>query len=209
MALITATEYKTWAGISGTDLDTWLTAVLPQAQDYAEAWCDRNFESAERTEYYDGHGTETIQLRSPPVTAVGSVSYRSGVSAGVATFTAFDSGTYWFDQTSGLLTRFSSFDVFPSTIDRYERAVWPESVRGLKVVYTGGYGAGGGPAVPSGLKLAMFRMIDFLRGQRGRDGSMQSETMGSYSYTRAALAATVSDDRMYEFGFGQYRKGMA
>lgn len=206
MAVITAAEYKTDAGISGSDLDTWLAAVIPQAQSRAEEWCDRNFDLAARTEYYDGMGVGTIQLRTYPVTVLTSVSYLSGVSSGTPSFTAFDSGSYWFDAASGELHRYSAFDAFPDAIDREGRAVWPDGGGAdiIKVVYTAGYST-----MPDGLKLAMFRLIDYLRGLRGRDGAMQSESMGSYSYTRAPLAGTVDDDLMWSFGFGPYRKGVA
>lgn len=196
MAVITATEYKTWAGIGGTDLDTWLAAVIAQAQDFAERWCDRNFESAERTEYYDGHGGETIQLRSTPVTAISSVSYISGVSSGAATYTAYATDSYWVDST-GILSRYSAFDAWDEAGDR---AIWPEGVRNIKVVYTGGWST-----IPEGLKLAVFHLIDYLKDLRGKSPGLQSESMGNYSYTRAQMSATVTDDLMYQFGFGPFR----
>lgn len=208
MAVITAAEYKTWAGVSGTALDSWLTQTIPEAQAFAETWCDRGFDTATRTEYYDGHGTPDIQLRSTPVTTLTSVSYISGVASGAASFTAFDSSSYFVDQDSGVLQRASAFDAFETTFDRYDRPIWPEGIRNIKVVYVGGYGAIGGPAMPSGLKLATYRLVDYLRNERGRSGEMQSETMGSYSYTRASIAGVVTDELMGKFGFGLYRRGL-
>jgi len=204
MPVITQADYKTWAGITGSDLDAWLALILPAAQSRAEEWCDREFDSKSRTEFYDSFGAGSIQLRSTPVTAVESVSYLSGTSSGVPSYTAFDSSSYWFDGDSGLLSRFTAFDVFPSKLDRDGTPVWPEGTRGIKVVYTGGY-----TDAPDGLKLAMYSLVDNLRAKRGKGAMMQSESMGSYSYTRAALTSETTDQLMREFGFTPYRRGMA
>lgn len=206
MAVVTDTEYKTWAGTSGTALDSWLAQVIDEAQGFAEEWCGRQFESGTKTEYYDGLGATTIEVRSPPINSLTSVSYLSGVSSGAPSYTAFDSGSYWYDSSSGILSRYNSFDAFQDTTDIFGRSVWPDGCKNIRVIYDGGYGSQGGAAVPDALKLAMYRFLDFLRELRGKSGSLQSETMGSYSYTRASISATVGDDRMYEFGFGPYRR---
>lgn len=196
MAICTAAEYKTWAGISGTDLDTWLAAVIAQAQDGAEEWCGRGFDSAARTEYYSGTGTTDMSLRTTPVTTLTSVSYLSSVSAGVASFTAFDGGTYYFDGDSGLLVRYSAFDAFDDA-----NPVWPDGTRNIKVVYTAGYST-----IPDGLKLAGFRLIDYLRDMRGKSGGLQSESMGSYSYTLAAVSPGEADELYVRFGFLPWKR---
>jgi len=204
MAVITNTEYKTYAGITGSDLDTVITNLIAELTAKAERYTNRTFEQATLTETYDGDDSQLIQLRSPPIGTLTSVSTLddSGNS------TALDSTTYRVNTLNGWLHRLPVSDPSRITTDAYgsyetignlSGVRFPRGHQNVVVVYQGGWAT-----IPDDLKLAYYRMLDALLPQRGQDLSLSSESMGSYSWTRGGLDAL---EGLMEEHFGPFRLG--
>jgi len=193
MALTTVSAYKTYAGITGSGSDAVLAVLLSQASAVLRRMTGRDlsngFESASRTEYYDGKDAETIQLREWPVTSItsvkyvnddgstetiGSTEYRVNTLTGVLSMLGSVRGRFIVNATGGLNS--PEFGVSP----RFDAGF-----QNVQVVYTGGYSS-----IPADLELAVFRLMDVGYSQRGRDSSKQSESIGDYSYTMYAAAET-------------------
>lgn len=184
-SLISIAEYKVWSGISGTSQDALLTVLVDAVSMEVRRWCDRNttngFESMSRTERYDGNDEQTIQLMEWPVTAVTSVTvYTAGGDTDV-----LDADTYRFDGDSGVLSRIdprlARFPVtaFGTVNSTFSVQPWFErGFNNIEVVYTGGYAT-----IPADLKMACYRLTDLAYTARGRNMGIQSESLGSYSYT--------------------------
>jgi len=157
MALVTASEYKTSRGVSGTDYDTRIGEAIDVASARVREYCGRSssngFESAERTEVYDGTDTNALRLAEWPITEVASVKLVSGVTAGVATFgSTVDATGYYINGTAKELIRYGLMDWAGwSAVG----AVWPEGEGNIQVVYTGGYST-----IPDNLKEAVMVLVD-------------------------------------------------
>jgi hypothetical protein len=183
LALTTASEYKTYAGISGSTDDTFIGVILLVAEKYVANICNRTFESATVTEIYDGNGEESIVLRRPPVTSVTSVEF--AVSS--TTWTTVPSEAYRIDLAAGVLSMANSSATFlnfdDSLVDRpWQIGMRPSFPRGrsnIRVVYVGGYAT-----IPDDLKFVVWSMMDMMFANRRANLGMQSESIDSYSYTR-------------------------
>jgi len=191
MSLTSASEYKTYAGISGSTYDSRLATLVSAAEAFVARYCGRTFESATYTHTFDGSGNDTLQLRAWPVTSITSVTeiYIDGTTE------AYDSDTYRFDSASGVLSRVftgkgrwlgvpaSEFTRWGST--EYQRFgsgyVFPQGYQNIRVVYVGGYAT-----IPDDLKLLVWKIVDVWFKGSGQDHSMQSESIGDYSYTKGS-----------------------
>ncbi len=171
VALVTAANYKTYAGITGTALDAALALLIPQAEVQIRQLCGRNlddgFTQQTRTELYSGGDSEAIQLREWPVSSVTSV-------------TLVD------DQ--GSTTAYANYAA--STNQQWlPSPCWPMGFNNISVVYVGGWGAATVPTtIPASLQYAVCRIVDRVIAQRGRDPALTSEKIGSYQYALAAYA---------------------
>jgi hypothetical protein len=72
-ALCTLANFKTFAGITGTDDDARLEILIDAASDRIESYCGRKFASRDYSEEYNGDGHERLRLWQGPLTAVGRV----------------------------------------------------------------------------------------------------------------------------------------
>lgn len=188
MALTTIDEYKAWNAGHGSS-DAQLTTLLSVATAVLQRYCGRDsFEAADYTEALDGTGTEALIVRNSPINSITSI---KTVSDDGTAGTAWDSSTYRAaSDGSGVIhrlpygrpTRVRADDYGTVRTDTYEAAaVFPEGRENIQVVYNGGYAT-----VPDDLKWAVWMIMDDLIAARGRDSTMQAETMGGYSYTRMA-----------------------
>jgi hypothetical protein len=192
--LISLSEYKTWANISGTAQDTLLNFLLGAVSTDMRRWCDRNltngFESAERTESYDGTDEQTIQLREWPVTSIAYVrAYRAD-----GTYETLDSSTYRVNSDSGVLSRIDAVlarypvSAFGSVDSTFGVQPWFEQgFDNISVRYTAGYSP-----IPDDIKMAAMRLMDLAYAARGRNFGIQSESLGQYSYTNMDPKATAA-----------------
>lgn len=193
-SLISISEYKVWAGITGTAQDALLTVLVDAVSMEVRRLCDRNltngFESASRTERYDGTNDSTIQLIEWPVTAITSVTlYSAGGDTQV-----LDSSTYRVNGDSGVLSRIDpKMGRYPVTAFGTVNATFSvqpwfdQGFDNVEVVYTGGYAT-----IPADIKMACYRLTDLAYAARGRNMGIQSESLGGYSYTNMDPAKTTA-----------------
>jgi hypothetical protein len=185
MPIITTAEYKTYIGETTTDQDAVLDVIIPAVQDDLEKECGRKFDEATYTdEAYDGKGQDRIWLKNIPVTALTAVKTidSNGTSTTLATT------EYRLSGDMGRLTRLSS-----SLNDWGERSilggssgpVFPDEDSNVLVSYTGGYGSG---AVPAGLKLLMYTLVDSAMDRRGEDWSLAQSGDGVIQRSNMASA---------------------
>ena len=193
-SLISISEYKVWAGISGTAQDALLTVLVDAVSMEVRRLCDRNltdgFESKSRTERYDGNDEQTIQLIEWPVTSITSVTlYTAGGDTEV-----LDADTYRVNGDSGVLSRIDpKMGRFPVTAFGTVNATFSvqpwfdQGFDNVEVVYTGGYAT-----IPADIKMACYRLTDLAYAARGRNMGIQSESLGGYSYTNMDPAKTTA-----------------
>lgn len=175
---------------STTTYDTQLTTYLRVATNLLERCLGRDpgkFLSQSITETLDGKGSEKLQLRNWPVTAISSV--KRVLSDGSTETVA--STDYRYEQNTGELELIGDSDDYyynwPSGNPFVGRRVFPrprfaEGFRNVQVTYTGGYT----PAtMPPALQWAAIEVAAHLYRRQGRDTSMSSESLGDYSYTAA------------------------
>lgn len=192
MALTTTSEYKTYAGVSGSTNDARYATLISAAEAYIKRYTGRSFESATFTHTFDGSGGESLQLREWPVTSITSVTqiYDDGTTQ------VLDASTYRFDGTTnnGILYRvftgrgrFGAYNAAqfgrwePGPFQRFGNGyVWDMGYQNYRVVYVAGY-----TTIPDELKLLVWKIVDVWFAGAGQDASLQSESIGSYSYTRA------------------------
>lgn len=187
MAITTTSDYKTYAGISGSSLDSVIALMVSAAQSIAESFCDRLFDSATYTEKYDGKGSARFVLRNIPVASITSVTVTGG--DGTTDYT-LASTEFKFDGASGIVELTPSYngrfaisaqewglsDGFDSLMTWGESPTISDQFKNITAVYVGGYSS-----MPSDLVWANWRIIDAMMAKRRRDGSVMSESLGAYS----------------------------
>jgi len=162
-ALVTAAEYKASRGFTGSDYDTRMASAAGVASAKIRAYCNRDpddgFESAARTEVYDGTGTQTLHLREWPVDSIASVKFRTSVSSGAAVYgeTVDDSGYYV--GRDGELVRAGSVGW-----ENEPCGQWPVGVANIQAVYTAGYAT-----IPDDIAEAAFMLMDTWFDDAGRN----------------------------------------
>lgn len=201
MAIATTAEYKTYAGIGVTTYDARLDVLIPAVQQMIEGYTGRLFDTATFTEYLDGHDTDVLTVRNPPIASITSItSYATPTDTGVV----LDSSLYTFNTDESGVIRFqpSGFDQtnwgrFDSEQDESYRRFRqsPQFWRGFrnwKVIYVGGYGSSPAAAtMPLKLKLALYKLVTIELNTTGSDLTLKSENLGSYSYDRGQLIGTA------------------
>lgn len=178
MAIITLTQYKTWAGISGTADDTRLQVVIDAAHAAVRRYCGRSltngFESATRTEDYESDTAE-LQLREWPVTSITSI---TPIDTSNNLGTALDSTTYSLDARTGIV-KLNGAETGRVFYDDDEHLVaggwgWVPSFGRVRVVYVS-------TAHADDLHLAMYRTVDGVYAGIRRDSGVASESLGNWS----------------------------
>lgn len=189
-ALVSLSDYKSYAGITGTGDDTALTAMLGMASAAVRRHCGRNmstgFAAATYTEHYDGTGAEWLQLREWPLASVTSI--ESLDDAG--TYTTIPATDYRVELTTGLVYRlgaahgrfaYSNGGILNGSGWRVQPC-WEDGFNNYRVVYVVS------AAVADDITLAVCRMVDLAFAQRRTNPGMQSESIGAYSYSRMDAA---------------------
>jgi len=177
MAWLSLTEWKTLQGVTGTENDAQVTALLPLTEQAIEDWIGRKIEAADYVEDYDGYGTTEIVLRNRPVTEFGPVIQSPNRTFGED---PMDTSVLSMDPDSGVLsidTGGGGYDpfLFGSPAD----AIFHPGKRTVRVEYTAGYLAAN---IPGDLKLLLAEVVSARLNSSGSEG-IKSETLGSYSYT--------------------------
>lgn len=210
MAIISASDWKSYKGISASTYDTQLAVVIPAAQSAVEQWCGRVFDSATFTEKHNGNGWHRIVLKNAPITALTSIT----VVGPDGTSETVDSTTYTYEAETGIIG-FQPASEGVLSVDEWGESetdgAWDVSPKfsggfqNISVVYTGGYSSG---TMPAGLKLAMYQYVDVLMSQAVGGvgaGAFKSERLGDYDYER--MVGEESDALMVRL-FGPWRRAI-
>lgn len=177
MAIITASEYKTHRGISGTGYDAILAVIIPAQQSWLERQCGRAFDEATYTDQvHDGDGSQRLYLKNWPVSAVSAV--KSVASDGSTT--TLDSTAYRLVDSEylyrlGTETAWES----PSPFSGYRGPCFTEGDGNYQVSYTAGYST-----APGDLKSLMFKLVDMELEERGRNPVLAQSADGVVQRTR-------------------------
>lgn len=180
MALITTANYKIWKGISSTSYDTRIAVYIAQAQSFADTYTGRVLEEQEDiVETMDGTGGPYLFLRNAPISSVSSVVQLSGSSESTIPSSQYRFATN--EDSRSSICRVSSADW--SCPSKYP--TWQRGCLNWRVTYTAGYTV---DSIPANLERVLYMLVDVIFDASIRDigsGDVQSESLGSYSYTLA------------------------
>lgn len=143
MDLITKAEYKAYAGITSTNKDAEVDALIPRISALIKTYCNRTFidyYSAPKVEYFNGPAMY-FYLSECPIVNVSSVEFSSDYGNTYSDLIEYTD--YAVDRTRGTIHSLQ-FDGFQ------------EYINGYKVSYTGGYSS-----VPEDLKLAALDLVSY------------------------------------------------
>ena len=179
MGLATLSEIKAGLGVTSTDFDAQIAALINPVSALIEREAGRKFECATVTERHLG-GEPTIALREYPVQSITSVTDKASGTVLAATDYALEADT-------GLLRRLVLGSRWASsrvTDVFYVRKNTP--IGRWEIVYEAG-------TIPADVKLAMYYSVASMVNINGGTGGMAgmiSESDGDYSYTRAEPASS-------------------
>lgn len=201
MALTTTAKVKAYLGITDSSEDTLIDDWILAAQAQIERYCNRVFDSASFTEYFDGNLKQSVVVRNPPVTTLTSVSYRKDNDE----WTAYASTLHDFDANSGVVFFVTGGEeAFLAGLEgRLPR--FPQGKKGVRVVYTGGYSS-----IPADLSQACIELVAKIRGgnaaqRSARASGLQSESLGYESRTWGQMNAAEQFDWLTNH-VGTYRR---
>lgn len=189
-------DYRTYRGIAGSTPDAQIEAKLQDAVAFAEICCGKAFgltTVTPYTEYLNGTGGPAVVVGQTPIVAVTSVSI---IEADRST-TLVDPATYRTSLSTGEIRRITAdpglLSIAPGTFDSVvpQTGIWqnfPKGFQNIKVIYT--YGSVSYATVPRAFKVAVFRVVDRLRGEVGvRDASDDGlSALDDLAYFRAVYA---------------------
>jgi len=170
MNLTTLSQVKALLELAAeeTQWDDLLDALIGAVSVRAAAYCNRDFEQKERTEYHSGGG-QYLYLKGLPVVSISSIYGSDGW--------AWDEGT---------LIPADHYQVFDSGMVAYRFGNWPYGEKGLKVVYIGGYAS---DDIPADLEMAVRTQVAYefrrrkdlgLQSVSFPDGSIQKVESGEF-----------------------------
>jgi len=196
MPIITATEYKLYAGMPAADAsyDARLAVFIPSVQDDLEDAVGRKFDQTTYTDQlYNGKGERHMWLKNWPVTTLTAIKTidLSGVST---TLVATD---YRLGADSKRVSRISSitgdwnWDIGTQVFGISEQMGpnFPSGEANISVTYTAGYATG---AAPAGLKLLMYQLIDAAMDNVRGNWTLSATSDGSESKTTLSAADYVA-----------------
>lgn len=188
--LITASEYKASQGITGTELDARLNALIPAASLAIKNYTGRNIGdtlvSGSRTYEYDGSGFVEIDDASALTSVV--------VSGSTLASNAWTAEPYagpvftWIAFTPGLLgaPTISPQMGFESNLDQ----LWPWLTQPPRVVVSGTFGW---PTIPTDVKQAAIWTVESWLSERpGND--ISGESIAAYSVQYAFQQPGLDQD---------------
>lgn len=143
MDLITKAEYKAYAGITSTNKDAEIDALIPRISALVKNYCRRTFIDYYNTvniEYFNGPAMY-FPLKEYPVVEVVEVEISTDYGNSYASMIEYTD--YVLDKSRGVVHS-TQFDGFP------------ERINGYKVSYKAGYAE-----VPEDLKLAVIDLISY------------------------------------------------
>jgi len=166
-ALCSLDDVKNYLGIEGIDdaKDELIEELINNVTEFAESYCDRNFYTAEYTEYHNGDGTGVLFPKEYPITSV------SGVWDD--TDRNFTIGTNDFASDEYGIMHERWIELYEDYFTKYTRNV--------KIIYTAGYST-----IPLDLKQAGVELVAW-KFNEGRELHL----LGIDSVSREGTGATA------------------
>jgi hypothetical protein len=190
MAVLTLSEYKTYAGIADSGDDSQITDIISKAQDIGERILGLKFETTTLTEWYSTvAGAETLQLRTYPVQSVTSIdAYYSPTD-----YTTISTDRYRVDLATGLVVLMGGAWYWNGTTQLTNTPVldtpyFEDGTLNYKVVYVGG-----SASITQDIKLAFCQIVDALFANAGQDPLLKSEKIMSYEYVKSASTENMTE----------------
>lgn len=141
--LVTLAEYKAYAGITSTNQDAEINAIIPKASQLVKTICHRTFVdyvNDNKEEVFSG-GWSKLFLKEYPVLSIGSV--EASVDYGASYVELVEFTDYVLDLEDGAITCIYATE-------------FPKYVNGYKVTYTAGY-----ETLPEDLKVAVLDLVTY------------------------------------------------
>ncbi len=143
LPLITRAEYKAYVGITSTNSDAVIDAIIPKVSDFVKTYCRRTF-----IDYVDDNKVETtaggygdkIHLDEYPVLSILNIDYSED-----------------YGQTYTSLVEYTDY-----VVDLEDNSIvslsgdFPKLINGYQITYTAGY-----EAIPEDLKLAVMDLVTY------------------------------------------------
>ena len=149
LALTSAEAIKELAGVPGSSYDVPLAAIAEGINRAVEGILGRPLEDsgADVTEYYDGTGTDALQLQRYPVWSITSI--YSDIERLWPSSSEVASTDYVIYKSSGIVSLLRTQPVFDAGFS------WPRARQNIRVIYRGGYrDTSPGLSIPLDLRTA-------------------------------------------------------
>lgn len=161
MALLTVSEFKTFAGITDDSEDDVLQIYVDAADKFIKTYCNCDFETTVYTnQLLDGPGTPCLVLDDTPIQSIEEILEYDEV---VSSVDDLDDDGYYIKENR------------PYGV--YHTLCWSSGRDTIKISYTAGY-----ETIPSDLKLAAYLVTSYFRNMATKQG-IRGESLGSYSYS--------------------------
>lgn len=158
--LVTSAEYKAYAGISSTNQDATIEAIIPIASQLVKNYCRRTFVDYiddAKTEVFSGGSTiSKFYLTESPILSISSVEYSSDYGQNYTSLEEYVD--YAVDQEDGAIV------ALPYSEDN--STVFAKAINGYRITYTAGY-----EELPADLKVAVLDLVTYYM---KNDGSVHS-----------------------------------
>lgn len=179
--ITTVANVQQYMGITGDD--ALITRLISVAQKTIENYTKRTWGVTNLTEVYKGTGTNYLNLKSYPITAVASLKHNNNL-VGDPSWETIDSDFYYVNQTTGQL---------------YYSGGFYKQENMYQIVYTAG------EATPADIEQACINLVAHMFNSRANE-TMKSETLGEYSYTKETKSGNIISDLGLNLILDSYRE---
>lgn len=200
----------------------WLSQNIAAASQTIKSFCNLYLESQTLTQFYNGKGLPNLILLQWPVTAVTAV-YVDQTGYGGQAPNAFPASTQWLqgqnfylDTDTNATTSlkallvaiagngvwsgdnwfgWGSYTPYGNKLAATRKPYWPVGNKNIKVVYVAGF-----TTVPSDLAFAASSLVAAMVRNQPMGGPLQSESLGSYSYSMLSRAVSGQLTDLTDYG---------
>lgn len=188
---------KTELGISGSNHDARLTALITEASALIDSYCGRTFELKTLTEKVRGYGGASfLRLSHTPIGSITSI---------VINNYTLPATEYSLDNANAGLVAGDFQDTAPLRYAMGHSFSSGRQRRLYEVTYTGGYVVSGvGKNLPAAIERACVEIVRSLFLMKDHDSRVKAESVdgvGSVTYSDFQIA----DDRKFSHLLGKYR----
>ena len=172
--IISATEFKTYFGVSGTDKDTVIGTFISDHSLWIEGYLKRKVKGSQTVtaELGNGNGTEIFYPKYGPITAVSVLQSRASPT----------------DSFADIVTDSSNILIDPLGEDYVEvyGTYFPAGRSNIKITYTAGYST-----MPAEIKQVCYEMVT-IRFRESNDPAFGANRLGMESQSSSESGGTSS-----------------